>query len=301
MRKILWKSTLVVLVSCSGGNDGASETAETLVPTTATTSGSTTAASSPTTDTMSTGTTGTSSASSTVAETTTSVDGAPFFISFSTNVGQISEGESVVFTAIVSDPDGFDDIAGGTLFTEDGAFSYGPFVSAGQEGTYSITVSWAEIDQVASIEFENFDLDRVFRAEFFDKEGHKVTQDTTITLHCDGGGACDGSCKDFQIDGSNCGACGKLCSGGCGGGECLPIYGECIVEADGFLTCDEYCQDAGEQCVEAGCDGNTLKGYGIKINCLDEVGAFHFSEPCSQPQPWGPGRNAVRCCCSDTK
>jgi hypothetical protein len=236
----------------------------------------------------------------TAAETTTSAEGAPFFISFSTNVGQITEGESVVFTAVVSDPDGFDDIAGGTLFTQDGAFSYGPFVSAGQEGTYSITVSWADVDQVEAIEFEDFSLDRVFRAEFFDMDGHKVSQDTTIALQCDGGGACDGSCKDFQNDGSNCGACGKSCSGGCGEGECLPIYGECIAEADGFISCDDYCNSGGSQCVESGCDGNTLKGYGVQINCLDDAGAFHFSDPCNQPQPWGPGRNVIRCCCSDT-
>ncbi|MEZ4380385.1 MAG: hypothetical protein R3A79_03500 [Nannocystaceae bacterium] len=297
MRNALWMSTLAVLVSCSGGNDGASESSDTVDTATAATA-TTATSTGPTTDTTATGTTEMSTG--TAAETTTSADGAPFFISFSTNVGQITEGESVVFTAVVSDPDGFDDIAGGTLFTQDGAFSYGPFVSAGQEGTYSITVSWADVDQVETIEFEDFSLDRVFRAEFFDMDGHKVSQDTTIALQCDGGGACDGSCKDFQSDEANCGACGKLCSGGCGGGMCLPIYGECIVEGDGFLTCDDFCQTAGEQCVEAGCDGNTVKGYVNSLNCSDDAAPNHYSEPCGQPQPWGPGRNAVRCCCSDT-
>jgi len=299
MRTLLWKSSLVVLISCSGGNDGASETSDTVAATTATTA-TTSGSTSGSTSTSPTLTGATDSSTSTVAETTSSVDGAPFFISFSTNVGQITEGESVVFTAIVSDPDGFGDIAGGTLFTEDGAFSYGPFVSAGQEGTYSITVSWAEVDQVASIEFDNFEQDRVFRAEFFDKEGHKVTKDTMITLHCAGGGACDGSCKDLQNDGSNCGVCGMFCSGGCGGGKCLPIYGECIFAGDGFVTCGDYCQAVGELCVEAGCDGNTLKGYGNHVLCTDDAAAFHFADPCDAAQPWGPGRESIRCCCSDT-
>jgi hypothetical protein len=290
-------STLAVLVSCSGGNDGASESSDTVDTATAATA-TTATSTGPTTDTTATGTTEMSTG--TAAETTTSAEGAPFFISFSTNVGQITEGESVVFTAVVSDPDGFDDIAGGTLFTQDGAFSYGPFVSAGQEGTYSITVSWADVDQVETIEFEDFSLDRVFRAEFFDMDGHKVSQDTTIALQCGGGGACDGSCKDFQSDGSNCGACGQLCSGGCGGGKCLPIYGDCITFTDGFVTCDDYCQVGGEQCVEAGCDGDTLKGYDIQHNCTEDIGPYHFSDPCDQPQPWGPGRNVIRCCCSDT-
>src|SRR5690606_24961768 len=151
-----------------------------------------------------------------------------------------------------SDPDGLDDIAGGTLFTDDGGFSYGPFVSAGQEGTYSISVSWAEIDQVATIDFESYELDRVFRAEFFDKDGHKVAMNTAITLRCDGGGACDGSCKDFQNDGANCGSCDKACEGGCGEAQCLPIFGTCIALDDGFSTCDDYCQSINEQCVVDG-------------------------------------------------
>lgn len=303
MRPGPWSFTALLLISCAGGDDEGSASASdptnpTTQGTTSTASATGTTASTTATSTASTTTEG--STATTASETTAAEPGAPFFISFSTNVGQITESESVVFTAILSDPDGFDDIAGGTLFTEDGAFSYGPFVSAGQEGTYSITVSWAEIDQVAAIDFENFELDRVFRAEFFDKDGNKVAQDTTITLRCDGGGACDGVCKDLQNDGANCGACGKVCEGGCGGGECLPIYGECIVEEDGFLTCDDYCQTEGAQCVESGCDGDTVKGYVNPINCLDDVASNHYAEPCSQPQPWGPGRNAVRCCCSDT-
>lgn len=241
----------------------------------------------------------TSSASS-AGETTTSVDGAPYFISFSTNVGQITEGESVIFTAILSDPDGFDDIAGGSLFTEDGAFSYGPFVSAGQEGTYSISVSWEAMDQVASIQFENFDLDRVFRAEFFDKDGKKVAEETTITLHCEGGGSCNGECKSLQSDSENCGACGKLCEGGCGDAACLPVYGDCISIVDGISTCDAYCQSKASQCVIGGCEGNTFKGYDGKSACeMDEI-PFDFDEPCDTPQTWGPGRTVIRCCCSDT-
>ena len=208
----------------------------------------------------------------------------------------------MVFTAILSDPDGFDDIAGGALFTEEGDFSYGAFVSAGQEGTYSISVSWTEIDQVAGIDFENFDQDRVFRAEFFDKDGNKVTQDTAITLHCEGGGACAGSCKNFQLDDMNCGGCGVACEGGCGGALCLPVFGECIVEADGFPTCDVYCQSISEQCVVDGCEGATALGFGDTIFCMNDSGATpQKGDPCDLPQTWDLGRSVVRCCCSDTK
>lgn len=297
MRNALWTSTLAVLVSCSGGNDGASESSDTVGTATAATA-TTATSTGPTTDTTATGTTEMSTG--TAAETTTSAEGAPFFISFSTNVGQITEGESVVFTAVVSDPDGFNDIAGGTLFTQDGAFSYGPFVSAGQEGTYSITVSWADVDQVEAIEFEDFSLDRVFRAEFFDMDGHKVSQDTTIALQCDGGGACSGSCKDLQTDAANCGGCGFVCEGGCDAASCLPVFGECIKADNGFSTCGQYCQSISAQCVVAGCGGDTLLGYGNSVNCDDDNGGFHFDEPCDAAQAWGPGRTVIRCCCSDT-
>jgi len=127
-------------------------------------------------------------ASTSSGSTTTSADGAPFFLSFSTNVGMIAEGESVVFTATVSDPDGLDDIAGGTLFTGNGVFSYGPLVAAGQEGTYSTSVSWDAIDQVEAIEFEGGSTNRTFRAEFFDTKGNSTSKDTSITLYCEGGG-----------------------------------------------------------------------------------------------------------------
>lgn len=300
MHNKLLSCTLVALAACSGGDDGASVTSDTATSTSATVSGTTATSTTAMTTTVPTTTSDTSSAS-TESETTTSVDGSPYFISFSTNVGKITEGESVIFTAILSDPDGFDDIAGGTLFTENGAFSYGPFVSAGQEGTYSISVSWGAINQVAPIEFENSDLDRVFRAEFFDKDGNKAIEDTTITLHCDGGGACGGTCKDLQSDGENCGACDKFCEGGCGGGACLPIYGECIASEDGFSTCAEYCQSVAAQCVDGGCEGNTFKGYGGPTDCENDELSYDFVEPCDAPQTWGAARNVVRCCCSDTK
>ncbi|MEZ4449606.1 MAG: hypothetical protein R3B09_09005 [Nannocystaceae bacterium] len=298
--KFMICTVAALAASCSAGDDSASETLTgTTSSTTAVATGSTATSTTAMSTTMPSATSDTSSVS-TGSESTTSASGAPFFISFSTNVGQITEGEAVIFTAIVSDPDGFDDIAGGILFTEDGAFSYGPFVSAGQEGTYSITVTWAAINQVTPIEFERFNFDRMFRAEFFDKEANKVTKNVSITLHCDGGGSCGGICTDLQKDGGNCGACGKSCDGGCSDAKCLPVFGECIMVTDGFATCDEYCESVAAQCVTGGCSGSTFKGYnGISFCANDEIPTAYM-DPCSAPQTWGPSRNVIRCCCSDT-
>src|SRR5690606_3063546 len=89
------------------------------------------------------------------AGTTSTGEDAPVILSLSSNVTQMTEGESVTFTAILTDPDGVSDIVGGSLLDAQGAVDFGPFVAAGQPGTYSITLSWAQIHQAISIHFEN--------------------------------------------------------------------------------------------------------------------------------------------------
>ena len=295
MRGRLLISSLVWLSCCGADDSATTESSDTLA---SMTTAPTTASPTSTTVNM-TETSGDASTSS--GSTTTSSDGAPFFLSFSTNVGTITDGESVVFTATVSDPDGLDDIAGGTLLTGDGAFSYGPFVAAGQEGTYSITVSWDAIDQVNAIEFERVDVERIFRAEFFDSKGKSAFRDTKVTLSCPGGGACDGACKDFQADAENCGTCGKICEGGCESAVCGPVFGECIDMGSGFVSCAGYCQGKGEQCVESGCGGNTYKGYNSTLFCMkDDVPSGVFTTPCDMNNAWGPTEVVIRCCCTDS-
>jgi len=293
MRGRLLISSFVWLSCCGGDDTATTQSSDTLVSMT------TTPATASSTSTVNTSeTSGVASSSS--GGTMTSADGDPFFLSFSTNVGTITEGESVVFTATVSDPDGLDDIAGGSLLTGDGAFSYGPFVAAGKEGTYSITVSWGDIDQVEVIDFESADIERTFRAEFFDTVGGRALRDTKIILSCPGGGACDGACKDFQVDAENCGACGKVCEGGCESAMCAPLFGECINMAKGFASCAEYCQGEGEQCVESGCDESTYIGFNSTDLCMKELSFVSFASACDHINTWDAQQIAVRCCCTDS-
>lgn len=59
------------------------------------------------------------------------------------------------------------------------------------------------MQQADPIEFENADLMRAFRAEFYDQAVHKVHQDTKLTLMCATcatGSACDGVCTDLMAD-----------------------------------------------------------------------------------------------------
>lgn len=234
--------------------------------------------------------------------TTGGAAGAPVFLSFSTNVKKLTDGESVTFTAILTDPDGVEDIVGGSLLSEDESIDFGPFVAAGQEGTYSIVLSWEQIHQADPIDFNNEEMPRMFQARFFDQQGNKVIKTAQIDLFCANGGACDGVCKDFTADGDNCGACGNFCEGGCIDGNCGPLFSPCFSIELGLDTCDEMCETIQESCVENGCGtGKTVSWYSDDIDCEDEFGSQDNAQPCSEPQPWGVGCLAVRCCCTDTK
>jgi hypothetical protein len=235
--------------------------------------------------------------------TTTPVEGAPVFLSLQSNVSKITSGESVTFTAVLTDPDGVDDIVGGTLSDETGKIGYGPFVAAGQPGTYSITVSWDAMQQADPIEFENADLMRVFRAEFYDQAAHKVRKDTNLALTCATGSACDGVCTDLMNDLNHCGACGGVCKDGCSAGQCMPTWGECLSMISGIETCDMYCASVGEACVENGCGGfdATIRIFDVKMNCEQALSPNISKEPCNTIQTWAEDRPVIQCCCSDTK
>ena len=236
------------------------------------------------------------------ARSGTPVPGAPVFLSLKTNVSKITAGETVVFTAILTDPDGVADIVGGELSDESGMIGYGPFVAAGQEGTYSITLSWDAMHQAEPIQFEAMDLARVFRAEFYDQAANKVSEDVNVTLTCEEGSACDGTCTDIMTNAEHCGSCVGTCDGGCQGGSCAPTWGSCLNIDSGFDTCDIYCTSIGESCVENGCDkGATIRGYNEPFDRIDEMYISPVGEPCDAVQPWAPGRSTIQCCCTDTK
>ena len=150
-------------------------------------------------------------------------EGGPVFLSIGTNVSELTEGESVVFTAVLTDPDGIDDVIGGSLKNISKDRTFGAFSTSGQEGSYQLNLSWAQFDQVESLEFEG-DHTRTFIAEFFDVSGKRAEQPISLTYHCDGlgGSACGGTCVDRMVDGDNCGGCGHTCAvGGCGLGRCV--------------------------------------------------------------------------------
>ncbi len=233
---------------------------------------------------------------------TAPVAGAPVFLSLQMNVSKITAGETVIFTAVLTDPDGVDDIVGGTLSDVSGMIGYGPFVAAGQEGTYSIDVSWDAVNQAQPIQFEGVDLKKLFRAEFYDQMANKVHQDVELTLTCMEGSACSGVCTDIMMDADHCGACNKACEGGCDVGKCAPKWGECLIKSSGFDTCGMYCASIGEACVENACGPfkGTSRAFDKQTDCEAEEAPTTLKEPCAMVQTWGISP-VVQCCCTDTK
>jgi hypothetical protein len=230
-----------------------------------------------------------------------SEDGGPLIIDFGTNVSVLEEGQSVVFTATVNDPDGPDDIQGGSLKDSSESITFGAFQDVGN-GTYEITVSWAEIDQAIGINFEGMQT-LTFTAVFFDNGGHKGFDQTSIDLSCgpeDSAMACDGQCVIAATDDNNCGSCGNECFWECVAGTCDAEDSPCMQPANfPYDGCDAYCAAQGEVCADSGpgCYGGTTLW---ETNNCSDVG-FPLTYTCGAlKSQWNDFQTtlSVNCCCT---
>lgn len=199
-------------------------------------------------------------------------DSGPRFITFNTNVIRITDDETVRFTAVVTDPDGIDDLIGGTLRDPVSGATYGSFTTSAAEGSYQIELSWNDIHFVRDISFEDERV-RSFEAEFFDTAANRSTRTIDITLFCDEAtapAACDGVCVDYAAT-AYCGGCDIACASG---GFCAaagPSFGcACGVnEADcsgrcTSITTTSNCGGCGVSCrSDQLCDGACICGVGL--------------------------------------
>ena len=162
----------------------------------------------------------------------------------------IPEGESLTITAIMTDPDGIQDVIGGTLASEDDTVQYGVFAAQGDEGAYALTITWDTIHQVQPVEFST-EHSRTFVASFFDQDGHRAERVLTITLHCDGLAACSGQCVDLSVDANNCGSCHNavaplVCRDGlaaCENANLTACDGNCVGLAGDYQHCGSCSND----------------------------------------------------------
>ncbi|MBZ5711931.1 hypothetical protein [Nannocystis pusilla] len=231
--------------------------------------------------------------------------GGPQILQFLTNVNTITEAESVTFTAVVTDPDGVADVIGGSLTSPDGSISFGAFATSGEEGAYSLALSWSQIHQADSIEFESPSIVRTFRAEFFDQSGKSAWKTVDITLSCDDGvritpASCDAVCTDLDSDDLNCSHCAIECKvwkessdvGRCINSACSPTYYGCVNFME-FVNCNETCAAEGEACVVGGCEGQTsIDSSGSCSSNSSGNGAHACTDD--------PSSTNTSCCCTQT-
>ncbi len=209
-----------------------------------------------------TGTTGGSDSSSSTqgssGESTTdsgSSNSPPVLLSTSINPSTLTGSGSVTITLVATDPDGIDDLIGGTVNTPDGV-SYGALVSAADEGAYSFELDWDLLHSTVNIEFPpNENETRSLTITVFDQAGESVSEDLEVVLEASQPGlaVCDGSSVSWDSD-QHCGACGFSCldplESTMGPGECLAAFpNECekqrqISLYDPSTTCQEACDEA---------------------------------------------------------
>jgi hypothetical protein len=105
-----------------------------------------------------------------------------------------TETNAVTFVAVLTSDDGNNGVAGGDLLDDQGA-TYGPFVSAGHDGTFSITLTFEQLNQVEPINFAATTT-REFSAKFYGDGDASST--VVVELQCRGDtgleGACGGVC-----------------------------------------------------------------------------------------------------------
>ncbi len=180
---------------------------------------------------------------------------APVFLSLTTNTTVLGNRDTLTFSAVLTDPDGVEDLIGGSLKTPDGAASYGTFATSASEGAYSMSLSWSEINLVQPINASPVGIDRTFRAEFYDVAGNMVWQDVNVTLRCEfGDSACDGRCVETWRDSLDCGSCGHSCPSVAWTSDFASCREyRCYWLSDPISSrrsCDDFCASVGLVCID---------------------------------------------------
>jgi hypothetical protein len=170
----------------------------------------------------------------------------------STNVTTMTPDETLIVTAVVTDPHGIAQVVGGSL-NDPGGGTYGAFAVSTTSGAYSLSLSWNAIETVKDITTPNGGQMRTFSATFYDQSGQSTTKSFSIQLQCPTAtnAICAGNCADLQTARTNCGTCTKDCTAGpssittpqCMSGVC---YGYVQLNPPGM--CSTVCASVGGMC-----------------------------------------------------
>ena len=137
--------------------------------------------------------------------------GAPVIVSFTTNLQIMEPGDNLIFSAIVTDPQGVDDVIGGTLQAQL-VEPMEPSPPRRVKGL-TLTLNWDDLDTVDPIATPPGGNTRTFVAEFFDQSANATTATATISLQCEDTSlaACGNRCVDIAEDLEHCGICNNAC------------------------------------------------------------------------------------------
>jgi hypothetical protein len=232
--------------------------------------------------------------------------GPPEVVDIGQDVLLLREGEAVLLTVVVDDPD--DDVVSGELFGPGEPASYGD-LSPHPSGRWTVSVGWSDVHSRWPLQFEG-ELELPFTVRMVDAEGHVAEAETTLRAACGGiaSTACAGTCIDVQVDPAHCGGCDQPCvvraplmgqdgNGGCVGGSCQPWWGECFVPEVG-LTCASQCAAEGARCAAQGCSfGSTLMSHDFEGLCENGWEGVMEAIECDVDLGAWEALVALRCCC----
>lgn len=179
----------------------------------------------------------------------------PRILSLSANVTTLRSHQTLIVSAVVSDPDGIDDLIGGTLSDPDSGATYGAFQTSASEGAYSLSLSWAELDTVRGIDAPASGVRRVFLARFFDEAGNASQEQLEVLLRCelDTHAACSGTCVNLETNDQHCGRCNNAVPSGASCERGVPAcysssHSICGGECVNLSYSTDHCGECGHAC-----------------------------------------------------
>lgn len=223
-------------------------------------------------------------------DATMSSENAPVVLELEATPAELTEDDSTTINAVVTDPQGAQDIVAGRLLDAESQQLVGTFRSVAG-GSFEAVVSWDDLNDVRAITFDATGATRALTAEFIDNSNERSTRSLALTLSCAGLPACEGSCGQEDCRGScsapadyvtvdNCGSCGTSCQSGfrCDTGTCTELT------------------DVGSACEIGDC--SDIPSEFFSTVCLDEENYLwpggYCSVPCIRAGQCASGSTCVR-------
>ena len=210
----------------------------------------------------------------------------PIFQSLSASPTDVGMSGTTI-SAIVTDPQGISDLAGGTVIDKSTGTTYGAFGTPGGQGTFVFTLTWTAMNDITPIDDMAGSREaRTITARFFDNEGNTVSQDLTLKLACDVDtqSACSGTCFDLTDNSNNCGSCGYVCKSnatlGLNAATCATSLCTSVQESTNRVSCTDLCAASGATCSTTCTDTNLSTG-GLAVYNDTTSGLFADSLGCT--------------------